>query len=229
MNTTSMLLTDAQLVLLDGHVDEKGQLRVDEAKRRLADIQAFAHLDPAVAELISDLRIKAEQKGKLAFRRRQARKCRVCGKQADYAKYTRNTKYHSKGEVRFDKPLYMSAIDLDPSGVHVIGHVNLGCCKVCWEKHKDTIAEAFTEVRAELPAQFTGHPLRWKCWTRVTCKKCGWKGNEGQLGLMRAMMGGTYRGQCPACDAKTLPLGSDAFERDYGHFDVVPAAISEKS
>ena len=72
--------------------------------------------------------------GRIEYRHLSIRSCPICGKTAGYAKYTRNTRLHRKGDINTKRPLYFSGIDLGHS--YVQNYVSIGGCSTCIKKIK---------------------------------------------------------------------------------------------
>jgi len=215
-------LTDEQLILLDGHVDGETQGLIDVAKLRLSTIEAMPQCTPAEAGFIADAVREAATNGILICKSADLAKCRVCGEQHTYAIHTRNGKYHQKGSLNLDKPLYLRGVELADRFVNVKGYPHLGCCKGCWDRIKPLVSEAVKDIRAEIHRSITGTQPKWTKYHNCYCTKCDWKGHLGQLGLLPAVMGGNYRGVCPSCEAKnTLFASMIRRDSDSAHFTVI--------
>ena len=203
---TDVILTDDEMAVLDGKCRPEIQKDVDAAKARIA--ASKGRDDPELWRLIADLKTKAEQDGRLGFSYRKGRgKCRVCGKGGGYHEWTRNSRNHRKGAPRYDRPKTTYSVDLNPSCVSVEGHISLGCCQECFNKHNPEIADALRECRAEIPKAITGEEPRFRSYMKYKCSKCGWVGHEGEMRKLPAVFGGYYPGGCPKCNAENLPFG----------------------
>ena len=207
ISRTSVLLTDPELVLLDGQVDEKVQRKVDDAKARLAAASVLAHLTPAQAGFVADVVSRAQRDGKLVYHLKRFRSCSICGRHAGYAKYKSGPR---KGLDNWDRPLSFAGIDLGWQFVQIEGHPVCGGCQDCVKPLLPDIADALRGVWAEVPPQLRadGEPVRKKHGNRH-CRKCDWSGHEGEMRWERTLMGdGRYPAYCPSCGA------GGAFSRD---------------
>lgn len=214
-NTTSPLtirvdLLPAELLLLDGCSAVRPEIkRAVGIARHGRDIQLAHALTERQANFVARLFDHARENGELHFRFMSIHNCDLCGRSGGW------------GGRRKDKPLNLSGFDCDTSFVSVRDYASLGGCTLCWQVIWRVAKVVLTNVRAQLPDQLRadGAP-RWIRWPRCTCTACGWTGNEGQLGELNAIMSGKYRGVCPNCDAKNLPLGRTIIKSDSSAFDI---------
>jgi len=220
-------LSDDELLLLDGKLDDKRQLDIEAAKERIAMRQAIPGLSPALAGFVANVVRAAENEGELCFERKSLRHCAVCDKSAGYQTYPRNGRHHRKGDKNFDKPLTFQGVDIARRFISIQGHANLGCCNACWEVVKPHLAEKLAGVRAAIPEAITGVAPRFKRYTNQECVKCGWKGHEGQMGMLPALMGGLYSGKCPQCEASNVLFGPTLIKTAPG-FVVVEIEATKK-
>lgn len=194
----SVLLTDEQLLHLDGVCDDDVQQKVDAARNR---IEAAKGKDNAeLWHLIADMKTHAEANMKLDCTYKRGRKCRICGTGGGYWPYTRSSRCHRRGDPNFDRPKLIEGVDFDTSFVTIKDSIRLGCCRECFEKHRETIVDALKDVRAELPERLTGKLPRYRQYKNRKCTKCGWEGHEGEMGRVLALIGsGTVPAKCPKC------------------------------
>jgi hypothetical protein len=208
ITTTSVYLTDEELALLDGKCQAKVQKEVDKAKERLSLGQNLGLIPLTHRDFVTRIIQEAQANGELSFTRKSLSSCKVCGKSAGYAKYTRNSKYHDKGDPNYKRPLTFPGVDLASRFVTIRGRATMGCCWTCWKTVKEYLPEALKDVKAQIPESITGYAPKFKKHDNRKCKKCGWKGHKGEMGrLPCAMSRGTYAGKCPQCDAKNLAFG----------------------
>lgn len=200
-------LSDHELVILDGQCSETVQQAVDAAKQRLAAIAALPQLTEKQAGFVADVVREARENGKLTFRFSSIRSCPLCERKAGYAVRTRRSAWARAGTPNYDKPLYLSGIELAERFLSVKGYVSLGCCRECMDFMKPFLTEALADVRAEIPENITGHAPRFLWYRNQHCTKCEWSGHEGQMGFIPAVFQGKYRGKCPQCGAENLFLG----------------------
>lgn len=216
----SVTLTDKELVLLDGQCSEKVQSEVNLAKDRLEAASRLPDLSEAEAAFISDAVNEAKTNGVLVKRWTKVRHCKLCNSSAGYAKYTRSSRYHRKGQTDHSKPLYLSGVELADRFVVMTGYPTLGCCNNCYSKLQPILKDQLSGVQAKLPEELRGETTYDKK-DNMECTKCGWTGHEGEMGMLQAIMGGEYPGQCPKCDAQNLPFGRNYIEIRKG-FTIVP-------
>jgi len=64
-------------------------------------------------------------------------------KECGFAKYTRNTVLHNKGDIRIDSLYNIDGISFDDSGVTVKGHPHYALCKAWWKKNREGYISAY--------------------------------------------------------------------------------------
>lgn len=219
MKTRSYKLTDEEALLLDGKVRDDVQKLVTAARGRLAAVLDHPDLSPELAGFIADVVSEAEERGRLILRWEWVMWCPVCRNDAGYVLFKSGRR---KGKPR--KRRYLQAVELASRFVTVKGSVALGCCSECLAAVEPALVSALASARAEIPKRFVaeGRP-DWRRWELRRCKGCGWEGHEGEMRELPALMGGRYRGGCPACPAENRPLGPTRIERRDG-FVVVEAS-----
>lgn len=212
MGATELL--DAELVMLDGRAGLRLEVQkaIDDAKERLRMVAALPSLPPTLAAFVADVVRCAQETGRLGFMHESIAYCAKCGKSGGYAKHkrsgwSRSKGSYSKGQDDRSKPLDLSAVDLSHNFIRIRHHVSLGCCWECWETVKPSMVKALETIRAEIPKHITGVEPRFKWYQHSRCTKCNWLGHEGQLLPLRAILGGSYPGECPECHAQNLPFG----------------------
>lgn len=200
-------LTDDELLLLDGRCGEGPQAEINTIKRRR--VAADGKENPALWVFISDLRVRAEQDGRLGFRHeRFSGKCCVCAEGGGYYPHRRRSKWHRRGEPDLNAPILASGIDFAKSFIRVENRLGLGCCAKCWDEHRTVICDALADVRAELPQAMTGAEPRYRWHQNRQCTQCGWLGHDGEMGKSPTLMGdGYYPSTCPQCRAKNAVFG----------------------
>jgi hypothetical protein len=192
-------LTDEELLLLDGKAGAEIQERIDRVKRALA-LSAEQDMDLAEARFIADALAEAEKMGRLVFERRRLRQCAYSGESAGYARYARSSRYHRRGDINPEKPLFLPGVELASRFIRVEGHAVVGCSWRFWERVGPKLAARLGGVKAEIPEEISGRPPAWKWHPRKECGACGWKGHEGEMGLVPTVVGsGYYPGRCPSC------------------------------
>jgi len=198
-----------ELLLVDGLCNEEAQKVVDKAKQHETTRLALENAPDNVKDFCALLVTEAMEKGILKYSRRSLRSCQMCKKQAGYATYSRSSRYHSKGEKNYEKPLAFYAYDFKDSFVFVQGYSSLGICPECWEILKPALLVALKDIKVEISESITGEKPRYKKVDIWHCKKCDWKGLETAMGRDRTLMGdGYYPSTCPSCAAKNLMFGT---------------------
>jgi hypothetical protein len=207
MKTTSVSLTDDELILLDGQCSPEVQDIVDVV--RFAIRVAATGAAPEIARFVASAVAEAKQSGRLIFTHMGIRCCPVCGKDAGYAPHKRtSSRYKVKGQPNHDRPLTLGAWELADRFVFIQRHVTIGCCEACWVIAKPLLAAELKPIRAEVPEAITGHAPRFLKHDNVECTQCGWIGHEGEMGRARTLLGdGTYPASCPRCEAKNTAFG----------------------
>lgn len=195
----SVNLTTNELLLLDGQCSSATQRLVDAA-RATQVVVANSNLTERQAELVINVASEARTNGLLIYRLTMVDRCTVCGKTAGYVKYKSG---RNKGQDNYAKPLTMRAIEFADRFIRLSGRVSLGACVECVDVCIPHIKDALIDVRAQIPTQLRHPtaPILQKC-RNVECLECGWKGHEGNMRKLPALMGGMYSGGCPQCPAE---------------------------
>jgi hypothetical protein len=216
MLSSSLKLTDEELILLDGKCRPEIQKAVDAAKDRLSSCKKLPNLTSSEAGFVADVVRCAQLKGILSWQPIFLKECKVCGTSCEYRKYLRRGKWHNKGDPDYSHPIYLSGMELDKSRVFMQGYANLGACRKCMTKLIPSLTEALLDVHAELPSELSkGKSPTYKRWDNMQCTECNWTGHEGQMRRLRTMMGdGTYPGGCPNCKAENHLFGRTIVNSD---------------
>lgn len=211
-----------ELLLLDGKCRAETQKSVDLAK------QAASFGESPQAKFAAQVIEFAKANGAIDFGRTQLSYCSVCGKAAGYAKHTRSTRYHRKGENNPDRPLSIPGVNFKHSFISIKGYASLGCCLSCLEQAKPMILSGLNGIQAEIPESFSGKPSAYKKYKKVKCQMpCGWEGHEGEMKKLSTLMGdGSYPGECPSC-GKRNSLFVTNIERT-GDFVIIPSSDLKK-
>lgn len=113
-------LTDSELVILDGQVNEKVQKEVNDAKVRLGFVARVSNEVPMkYRDLVGKVVEEATVNGQLVFQRRAFRCCPVCGKSAGYAKYK---------SIMGEPPRYKKYDNRRCISCNWVGHDGQNCC-----------------------------------------------------------------------------------------------------
>jgi len=215
----TLTIRDEDAIRLDGFVTEEAQKMVDLAKLRLSAKAAYPKIEHAW--FIGDLVNEANTAKVLSFLHEGIRFCELCKARGTYAKYTRDSKYHWKGQDNHDRPIHLRGIEFRKSSVRVRNQVSLGCCVDCWKSIQPAAQEVLGMMEAEIPEQITGEKPRFKRHRIMKCE-CGWEGIEDQMGPLPALLGGTYKGKCPSCEAENRFLNSNVI-KGTGEYTIRPA------
>lgn len=208
----TVLLTDAELLLLDGQGSAHVQALIDNVRERMS-MESRLGIGEHDAELILGLLTECETHKKLIFRHEQIRRCGVCGTAAGYAKVSRASKYKRKGDIDYDRPLSLPGIELADRSVIIRGSVERGCCKACFDRLLPIIRSELDGVEAQIPEQISGKPAVFRRFPVERCE-CGWMGSADEMGTKPTMMGdGYYPGACPQCGTEQTVMGRRVFER----------------
>ncbi len=203
-DTTRVSLTDAELVLLDGHCSDPVQKEVDSAKRRVAAMLTMPDVPPRIAKLVSRVVDEATSSGMVVLSPTRVSSCDVCGRDDGYYPYARSSRYHRKGEPNYSNRKYFHGYDLAQRFIVFNGMPSVGGCAACVKEAAPHIVAALKDVRCEVSPALTGeHPAYYRL-NKMKCDSCGWEGHEGQMGSSPALMGGSYAGKCPACPAENI-------------------------
>ncbi len=198
-------LTDAEFAQLDGCCTDETQRHVDLACERVRIAETHGLTEPQ-ASLVADLLVEARSTGVLLHQSKQIRYCVVCGKDAGYALYTRDSTSHWKGTPNHDKPLYLRGVEFAHRFVVMKGHAVLGCCRECAGTLVGALGIELLGVAVQLPEHWPGgRPCHWTRYPHVLCTACGWTGHEGEMRTIQGLHR-RYPGGCPACEAENKPF-----------------------
>lgn len=218
--TTSVLLTDSELLLLDGACTDKVQAEVDLARERIACALRHPDLAPAAIKVVVAAVAEARTSGSLTYERQPLTRCPVCEATGGYLPYKSGPR---KGQPNHSKPTRLRGIELKASFVRFEGHVSIGACATCMAEIAPMIAAELATVPAELPTQLRAEgTFAWVKDVHRHCKHCGWTGGTSKLGLLPAVLGGQYPGKCPSCGDEQRPLG-ERFIETLDTYDLIPA------
>jgi hypothetical protein len=223
----SVILTDDELVILDGRCAAKVQAEVDAAKLRVAMSTAIPGLKPELAGLIADIVTEAQQNGRLVFQHTGIDRCPICKRTGGYAKWRSTTRYHRKGDENKDKPLSIGAYDFARRFITWSRSVTLGCCDTCFAEMKPALLAKLSDVRAAIPDALTGVKPKWIRYDNRKCTNCNWTGHEGEMVQDYALMGGKYTAGCPQCGEKNRPFGRTIIATADG-FSLIEAPAPEE-
>jgi len=190
-------LTAQELLFLDNKVSESAQKIINIAKEELS----YNFDLPIMNEII---RISL-QKGKLSWTGKDIRSCSYCDKSSSYQKHMRNGKYHRKGDINYDKPIYYYGIKFNEGFVTIKGHGDL--CIDCLNKYNvinrliDYIIE--NDLSIEIQKNSYKESKYLKDNIRI-CKNCNSEIQESKMGRESTLMGnGTFPSICPLCNSKS--------------------------
>jgi rubrerythrin len=218
--TTSVSLSDSELLLLDGACTAKVQTEVDLARARVDYAAAHPEVSAAAVKVIVAAVAEARTNGLLSYDHQALNRCPVCEATGGYVAYKSGPR---KGQPNHSKPTRLRGIELRRSFVRFEGHVSIGACTTCMAEIAPLIAAELASVPAELPAQLRteGAPA-WVKDQHRRCKHCDWTGGESKLGLLPAVLGGQYPGKCPSCGDEQRALG-ERFIETLDTFEMIPA------
>lgn len=220
----SIRLTDEELLFLDGHLLPEAQTVVDAAKARVAFKNENPALDPPIASFVANVVLEAQTTGVLRYQHGRINHCNIHNESAGYAVYKSGPR---KGQQNYNKQLSYPGVDLVKRSVSIAGSAALGGCVDCINTALPHIRAALVGVEAQLPEQLqTPDEPTFTRYSHRKCVQCGWEGHEGEMGRLPAVLGGSYPGQCPSCDAKSLAFGPVVFTLVDG-FTVVQNENSE--
>lgn len=154
-------LSDAELALLDGKVEDIGaQCVVAAAKARIVMIMQRPDVPRHIAELAADVVTSAKANLILSAGSCHRRQCDRYGFDAGHHPYTR-TGRHKKGTPNLSRP---RAIDCMKSG-------GIVCCKPCWDAAIPVVLAALENYAVEISSQF-GVVCPYKRVQHIRCKAC---------------------------------------------------------
>lgn len=190
-------LTFEELKLLDGKVSKEAQEVIDQAKRE----ENIGFDLPVMNEILS----KSMKTGKLTWVRKSIRSCSYCDKEYTYHRYKRNSKYHKKGDLNYDKPIYYSGIAFNEGFVTFAGIGDM--CMECCEKHNviKRLIDYIWQNDLKIQIQRNHYkPSKYIIDPYYICQNCKEEFPESTMGRDNAIFGGTYPSRCPHCDSKNV-------------------------
>lgn len=230
MKTSSYILTDDEVVLLDGLTSNEN---VNAAIKRIKEARHLQSVSPNLNEresgLVAQILEIARNDKKVICRCLSMSHCDVCGKRAGYAKHKRTTRYHRKGDTDHSKPLYFSGYDFKDSFVTIKGHASVGCCSECFDKLKSTIADSLKNINCEVSEKITGNPKDRIKVAKHKCDKCNWIGLETDMRPLPAVFDGYYFGGCPSCSAENKPFAGHSINSTNEYEVVLVSSLSERA
>lgn len=219
-----VMLTDAELLLLDGKCGESVQKEVDAAKFRAT---LSTELTDRERVFISAVASEARKHGRLLWRCTYISSCPITGERPGYYTYPRSSRTHRKGDPNYSKPIKIRAVELADRFISFEGCVTLGGKEEAVRKLIPQLKVALKDIPCELPAALQPDDApRYRRHEKVKCSKCGWEGIEAQMGSRPTLMGnGTYPAVCPDCGAEN-GLFANVIKRT-GEFEV--RVVTEKT
>jgi hypothetical protein len=196
-------LTNQELLLLDGKVNEVAQKVVNEVK----EIMKYADIgDEMLAEIIS----LALKKGELTRNHREISECRKCGKHKTYKTITRGRK---KGKLAYDHPLYVWGRTYLDGFVTIKGYSPFSYCDECTKEVEHTLID-YIKIN-DLPIQLSDTE-GWQKENAKICMYCGEKIWEFDMGLEYTLMAdGRYYSECPKCKTKASLFQSHKSTKEF--------------
>jgi hypothetical protein len=227
-------LTEQELLRLDGVSSFEVQRIIDTAKEERR-IQDFYKVPANIAAMIVKILRTAKVVGKLSYYPMSIQDCPACGRNDGYNPLRRNkyarafgNRFCTKhiGEPDYKSPKYFEGYDLNRGFITFNDRFYTGYCSACKSIIEPILAVELVKIEYEHPVLSTGNfwldmTTRFKYYDRRKCKKCGWEGGENLMGLLPAMMGGSYPGICPQCKSEQRPFGEQIFDTAKG-FVLVP-------
>lgn len=199
--STKISLTDEELLELDGRCNQGTQKRIDHVKKRMS-LRSQYDVSDGIADLLASVLEEAHENGILIYSYRRIRFCAACNKIYSFAKYSRSSKYHRRGDKNPDRPILLDAMEFARRSIRVQEYITVGCCLECLKIVKPLLPSVLEDVRAELPEELTGRKPLFKRYENRKCTQCGWEGHEGEMRKLRTVFNdGWYLGGCPNCPA----------------------------
>lgn len=203
-----------ELLKLDGNTSEVIQKVINEAKKE----SSYGFDLPVMNEIIK----QSEKNGKLKWTHKSIRSCDYCDKKPDYKTYPRSSRYHSKGDKNFNKPILYSGVKFNEGFITISGYGDM--CLDCCNKHqvKERIIDYILNKNLKIeimkneykPGKYLKDDIR-------LCYGCNEEMLESEMTKEMTLMGdGYYPSGCPKCGAKSLPFGSNhKITNKYGFID----------
>lgn len=219
MKKYEIKLTLNELELLDTKVSEEAQKVINDAKQE----NSFGFELPLMNEILK----KSLEIGKLTWIYDNMRSCKYCDKDYDYKAYPKSSRYHSKGDSNFDKPIHYRGLKFNAGFVRVSNNADI-CCD-CAEKH-DIIHKLIDYIiDNDLPIEIQKNDYKPSKYLKddiEICYECSKEMQESQMGLLPAVMEGYYRGECPHCGAKSKAFGNN--HETTNKFVMVPNPLAKE-
>jgi len=147
------------------------------------------------------------ESGKFYWEYTRLNYCKICKKSCDYARYTRSTRYHRRGEKNHSKPIYFSGLRFNPGFVVIRGYGDM--CSECESKYNviDTLCKYIFDNDLKIEIKNNDkYKTKYKYDQGRKCFNCKKEMYESEMGSLPAMISGRYKGICPHCGAKSLIL-----------------------
>lgn len=194
-------ITKEELYLLDGKCSTETQNIINKHKEEDRIANSLIGIPELYKPFITKFIKVAIDNGIISYKNTKLKSCDICGNRGSYVKYTRSSRYHRKGDFNYDKPIYLSGVELNRQFFNIEGYAHLGCCIECYKKIRPYLLEVIEQrdIKAEFSKVFLGKESKYKKYNKCKCTNCFWEGHEGQLGLFPCIFEGKYRGKCPFC------------------------------
>ncbi len=196
-------LTNKELLLLDGKVNEPAQKVVNEVK----EILKYADIgNEILAEIIS----LALKKGELTRNHREISECKKCGKHKTYRIITRGRR---KGKPDYDNPIYIYGTSYLDGFITIKGYSPFAYCSDCAQEVEHTLI-SYIKTN-DLPIQLSDTE-GWQKENAKICMNCEEKIWEFDMGLEYTLMeDGRYYSECPICKAKASLFQSHQSTKEF--------------
>ena len=201
MKTYDVSLTTDELLLIDGKVSKKAQEVIEKAKQEKSvgfDI-----------DLLNEVIVASTKRGRLTWTFKQIRHCDFCDKKRKYAGYTRTTRWHTKGDPNYDRPIYYGGVAFNQGFITIKGRGDM--CQSCFSKMEvlKKLIDYILDNDLKIEIQKNDYKdTRYKVDDLRICYQCKKEMYESEMGRRHALMGqGTYPSECPHCGAKSIPFG----------------------
>jgi len=186
-----------ELLKLDGLVNEIAQAVIDVAKKEAG----YGFSIPVMNEILR----KSEETGKLTWMFKNIRSCDYCDKKRAYAKHSRSSRYHRKGDDNTKYPLNYPGVKFNEGCVVFEGYGDM--CQSCMKSNRvmEVMIDYVLDHDLKIQIQKNDYKATRYTLDKIrTCYNCKLEMQESQLGREATLFGdGSFPSSCPHCKAKS--------------------------
>lgn len=152
--------------------------------------------------IINEILEKAIERKELTWTYKQIRSCPCCDKKYDYYRYPRNSRYHSKGDCNYGKPIYYPGYKFFEGFITVKGSGDI-CCD-CEEKYNVIKTLIDYIIDNDLKIEIQNNEYKFSKYIKDKESKCPFCGETfKESEITKEKYGDRY---CPHCGQKETPF-----------------------